>query len=72
MCGLEIHSVSDKGEKGPRETTYQVKLHGRGREGARTPIEVACSFTNDPFLSPKLGKEHRARHGTDAGMNPTI
>ena len=72
MCGLEIHSVSDKGEKGPRETTYQVKLHGRGREGARTPIEVAHSFTNDPFLGPKLGKEHCVRHGTDVGVNPTI
>ena len=72
MCGLEICSASDKGEKGPRETTYQVKLRGRGREGARTPIEVARSFTNDPFLGPKLGKEHRAQHGTDVGVNLTI
>ena len=72
MCGLEIHSVSDEGEKGLEKIMYQVKLCGRGREGVRTPIEVACSFTNDPFLGPKLGKEHRAQHRTDAGVNPTI
>jgi hypothetical protein len=35
--GLVIHSASDEEEKGQVYITYQVKLRGRGRGGARNP-----------------------------------